>query len=204
METMTPDPVAAATAVERLSKFKGPDLHDLCDAAEAAILDGGGFGWLAPPPRQTMEAYWKGVLLVPERDLFVARLDGTIGGSAQLIRPQRNNEAQAFVGSLTTFFIAPWARGHGLARRMVELVEQAARKADLKILNLDVRETQERAIQVYDQLGFRRWGTHPHYAFVKERWIAGHYYCKDLVNGAVAEVGPSGSDSCKAPTGKDE
>jgi RimJ/RimL family protein N-acetyltransferase len=204
MATMTPEPVAPATAVERLSKFKGPDLHDLCDAAEAAILDGGGFGWLAPPTRQTMETYWKGVLLVPERDLFVARLDGTIGGSAQLIRPQRNNEAQAFTGSLTTFFIAPWARGHGLARRMVELVERAAREADLKVLNLDVRETQERATQIYDQLGYRRWGTHPKYAFVNDRWITGYYYYKDLVSDTTAKDAPTGSEPGEAPTGKDE
>lgn len=182
---MTPDPAAPATSVERLTEFAGPDLHDLCDAAEAAIKDGGGFGWLAPPPREIMEAYWKGVLLVPERDLFVARLDGTIGGSAQLIRPQRNNEAQAFNGSLTTFFIAPWARGHGLAPKIVEMVEQAARDAGLRVLNLDVRETQRRAIQVYDHLGYQRWGTHPHYAFVHGRWVTGYYYYKDLVgNGA--------------------
>ncbi|MDH3596140.1 MAG: GNAT family N-acetyltransferase, partial [Rhodospirillales bacterium] len=63
------------TAVEQLTEFSAGDLHDLCDAAEAAILDGGGFGWLKPPPRHVMETYWKGVLLVPERELHVARVD---------------------------------------------------------------------------------------------------------------------------------
>ena len=76
-----PDKAQPSVGVERLEQFQGPDLHDLCDATEAAILDGGGFGWLAPPPFEIMESYWKGVLLVPERDLFVARLDGTIAGS---------------------------------------------------------------------------------------------------------------------------
>ena len=42
-----------ATQVERLTEFNGADLHDLCDAAEAAIVDGGGFGWLTPPTRMT-------------------------------------------------------------------------------------------------------------------------------------------------------
>ena len=102
--------------VERLTAFGTSDLHDLCDAADAAILDGGGFGWLAPPPRHLMETYWKGVLLVPERQLHVARLDGTIAGSAQLQRTPKNNEAQALVGQVTTVFLAPWARGYGLAR----------------------------------------------------------------------------------------
>ena len=106
------------TAVEQLTEFSAGDLHDLCDAAEAAILHGGGFGWLKPPPRHVMETYWKGVLLVPERELHVARVDGTIAGSAQLQRPPKNNEAQALTGQLTTFFLAPWARGHGLAQRL--------------------------------------------------------------------------------------
>jgi len=75
---------------------------------------------------------------VPERELFVARLDQTICGSAQLQRAPRNNEAQALSGNLTTSFMAPWARGHGLARMLVLAVEAAARAADLRVLNLDV------------------------------------------------------------------
>src|SRR3546814_1897933 len=109
--SMTANDPAATISMERLTGFYGPDLHDLCDAAEAAIVQGGGFGWLTPPQRQTMEAYWQGVLLVPERELFVGRLDGTIAGSAQLMRPPRTNEAQHLTGQPTTFFVAPWARG---------------------------------------------------------------------------------------------
>lgn len=174
---------APKTAVERVTEFHGPDLHDLCDAAEAAILDGGGFGWLTPPLRHVMEAYWKGVLLVPERQLLVARLDGTIAGSGQLWLPTRNNEAGAHNGLLTTFFLAPWTRGHGLARDLLLAVEATARDAGLRVLNLDVRETQDRAIQLYDQLGYRCWGTNPHYAWIDGRWVAGHYYSKDLGGG---------------------
>ena len=73
--------------VELIHSLKSSDLNDLCDAAEAAIIDGGGFGWLAPPPRDVLEAYWKGVLLIPERDLLVGRLDGVIAGSCQVLRP---------------------------------------------------------------------------------------------------------------------
>jgi ribosomal protein S18 acetylase RimI-like enzyme len=168
------------TAVERLEKFAGTDLHDLCDAAEAAIKGGGGFGWLSVPPRHIMEAYWRGVLLVPERQVFVARLDGTICGAAQLARPPRNNEAQSFAAQLSGNFIAPWARGHGLARHIVLVVEDAARAAGYTILNLDVRDTQTAAIQLYEGLGYIRWGTHPAYARVDGREIPGHYYFKRL------------------------
>ena len=78
--------------VELMHNLKSADLNDLCDAAEAAIIDGGGFGWLAPPPRDVLESYWSGVLLIPERDLLVGRLDGVIAGSCQVLRPARNNE----------------------------------------------------------------------------------------------------------------
>ena len=175
------------TSVERLESFSGTDLEDLCDAAEAAIEAGGGFGWLAAPPRHVMEAYWRGVLLVPERRLFVARLDRTICGSAQLARPPRNNEAQSFAAQLTSNFIAPWARGHGLAKRIVVAVEDAALEAGFAILNLDVRATQEAAIQLYESLGYRHWGTHPEYARVGGKVIPGYFYYKRLVEDQAAE-----------------
>ena len=177
----TPAQPPASVSIERIDeKFRPADLHDLCDAADAAIRDGGGFGWVVAPPRDVMERFWRGVLIVPDRILFIARLDGVIAGSAQLIRPPRNNEAQAHAGQLTTAFVAPWARGHGLARRLTLAVQQEARSLGFRILNLDVRETQEAALAMYESLGFRRWGTHPYYACVDGQMLAGHYYTKDL------------------------
>ncbi|QCO15141.1 GNAT family N-acetyltransferase [Azospirillum brasilense] len=170
----------ADVTVERIDTLKTGDLHDLCDAADDAVKAGGGFGWVAPPAREIMERYWKGVLVVPERILFVGRLDGVIAGSAQLVKPARNNEAQAHAATLTTSFVAPWARGHGLARRLTVAVEEEARASGFRVLNLDVRETQTAAIALYEDLGFKRWGTHPFYALVDGKRLAGHFYVKDL------------------------
>jgi ribosomal protein S18 acetylase RimI-like enzyme len=167
-------------AVERLTQYSGTDLDDLCDATESAITEGGGFGWLKPPPRQVLENYWKGVLLVPERRLVVGRLDGIVAGSAQLSRVPRNNEAQAFAGTLTSAFVAPWARGHGLGRGIVVEIERLARELGLAVLNLDLRDTQKAAIGLYESLGYRRWGSHPVYARVEGRIVPGHYYYKLL------------------------
>ncbi len=171
---------AAKKMVGSMTAFVGTDLADLCDAAEAAVADGGGFGWLKAPPRYVMETYWKGVLLVPERSLFIARLDGTICGSAQLVRPPRNNEAQALAAQLTSSFIAPWARGRGLGRLLVERVERAASEAGFEVLNLDVRATQTVAIDLFQSLGYEHWGTHPHYARVDGEVVQGHFYMKRL------------------------
>lgn len=172
--------LTAQTSVELLTRFRSGDLHDLCDAADAAIADGGGFGWVTIPDRDIMERYWKGVLVVPERELFVCRIDGVIAGSAQLVKPPRNNEAQAHAAWLTTSFVAPWARGHGLARRLTLAVEAQARGVGYRILNLDVRETQHAAIALYESLGYVRWGTHPCYAIVQGKTIVGRYFYKDL------------------------
>jgi len=166
--------------VERLAQYSGTDLDDLCEATENAIVEGGGFGWLKPPPRQVLENYWKGVLLVPERRLVVGRLDGIIAGSAQLTRAPRNNEAQAFAGTLAHLFVAPWARGRGLGRGIVLEIERLARELGLAVLNLDLRDTQKAAIRLYESLGYRHWGTHPVYARVDNRIVPGHYYYKLL------------------------
>jgi ribosomal protein S18 acetylase RimI-like enzyme len=172
-----------ALLVERAAELNDEDMAALCEAADAAIIDGGGFGWVSPPGRQSLERYFRGLLLVPERELFIARLDGTVVGSAQLVRPPRNNEAQAFAATLMHSFIAPYARGHGLARILTRRVEEGARALGYHVLNLDVRETQQAAIHMYESLGYARWGMHPHYARVRGRTIRGLYFYKLLQPG---------------------
>ena len=171
---------AGRVAVERLIQYAGTDLDDLCEATERAILEGGGFGWLKAPPRQMLENYWKGVLLIPERRLVVGRLDGVVAGSVQLSRAPRNNEAQAFAGTISALFVAPWARGRGIGRGILSEIERLARELGLAVINLDLRETQGAAIGLYESLGYQRWGVHPCYAQVDGRVVPGHYYYKRI------------------------
>ena len=166
--------------VEHVQELDDADLAALCEATDAAIIDGGGFGWINPPGRRALESYYRGILLVPERELHVVRLDGEVVGSAHLVKPPRNNEAQAFAAHLMHSFVAPYARGHGLARMLTEGVEARARELGYHVLNLDVRETQTAAIHMYESLGFERWGTHPNYAMVRGKVVRGFYYCKRL------------------------
>ena len=171
---------AGRVTVERLTQCSGTDLDDLCEATESAIVEGGGFGWLKVPARQVLENYWKGVLLVPERRVVVGRLDGVIAGSVQLTRAPRNNEAQAFAGTVAAAFVAPWARGRGIGRGVVLEIEALARELGLLVLNLDLRSTQRAAIRLYENLGWQRWGTHPCYAQVDGNIVPGHYYYKRI------------------------
>ena len=170
----------AVLGVDVVTRFESGDLNDICDAAEDAIVAGGGFGWLRAPERPVLESYWKGILVVPERILIVARIDGVICGSAQLVRPSPGNEAQAFAVQLQHAFIAPWARGHGLARLLMDKAEVLARTEGFDVITLDVRETQERAIRLYEALDYVRWGRNPFYARVDGKPVAGLYYWKDL------------------------
>lgn len=171
-------PIEPVPSVEHITSLSLPDLNDLCDATDAAIQSGGGFGWVKLPSREIMERYWQGVVLMPARCLFVARLDGVICGTCQLLKPPVNNEAQSFALQLTTNFVAPWARGHGLAKRLLIQAEQYARNEGFAVINLDVRETMETAIKLYESMGYTRIGTHPYYAKVDDKILQGHYYTK--------------------------
>jgi ribosomal protein S18 acetylase RimI-like enzyme len=168
------------TSVETVSVLENGDLHELCDATEAAIEDGGGFGWLKPPSRKVLEDYWRGVMLIPERVLIVGRVDGVVSSSCQIVRPPKNNEAQSFACQLTTFFVAPWARGFGLAPLMLEEAEAFSRTEGYQMINLDVRSTQESAIRRYEGAGFVHFGTNPKYALVDGKYVSGYFYYKEI------------------------
>ena len=166
--------------VEKLTEFRGADLSDLCQATEDAIRDGIGFNWVSPPGRETLESYWKGVLLVPERILFGGRLDNVLVGSVQLVKPPRSKETSAFAAYIEAHFVAPWARGHGLAKALLEAAEREASKLGFSTLKLDVRATQSRALSIYADCHYREWGVLPNYEFVNGSMVPGHFFYKSL------------------------
>ncbi len=175
-------------SVERIETLSAADLNDLCDATDAAIQGGGGFGWVNLPSREILERYWQGVMAMPARILFVARLDGVICGTCQLWKPPLNNEAQAHMVTLTTNFIAPWARGHGLAPMLVQEAEKVAVEEGFAVINLDVRETMARAIEVYEDLGFVKFGVHPYAVRLPGEVVKSFYYYKLIDPKAVEQT----------------
>jgi ribosomal protein S18 acetylase RimI-like enzyme len=166
--------------VERMTEFRHADLTELVQATEDAIKEGIGFNWVLPPGKDILETYWKGVLVVPERVLFVGRLDGTLAGSIQLLKPGPSKETSSFSASMEAHFVAPWARGHGLAKMLLEAAEREARAQGFSIVKLSVRETQDRAIRIYEEHGYIKWGDLPYYEFVNAQMIGGRFYYKNL------------------------
>lgn len=170
------DPTIGVELVE--DQLSENDLNDLCDATDAAIDGGGGFGWVDLPSRDILESYWKGVITAPTRQLFIARLDGTICGTTQLVLPPKNNVAQGHIIQLTTNFVAPWARGYGLAKMLLEEVEKKSFRDGYAIINLDVRETMDRAISLYEAMGYEQFGLHPYSVRSKGKTVKSRYYYK--------------------------
>ena len=172
--------------VEKLDGFKSSDLEDLCTATEKTLDDDAtsfsiGFNWLKSPTIDRLESYWNGLVLVPERQIFVGRVDGTVASAAQLVKPAPSNQAQCFACSLREHFVAPWARGHGLARKLLNAVEDEAAKLNFKVLKLEVRSTQDAAISLYETNGYKKWGELDKYEMVGGKYVAGYFYYKDLV-----------------------
>ena len=169
-----------AIKIESITEFKPADLHDLCQATQDAVREGIGFNWIIPPSSDVLESYWKGVLMVPERALFVGRLDGTLAASVQLVKPPPNKQLTKFSCQIMNHFVAPLARGHGLAKALLMAAEEEAKHVGFSVITLHVRETQEAAIKLYEEAGYIRWGILPYYENVNDTMIAGHHFYKNL------------------------
>lgn len=169
-----------SVTTEKVTAFTVADLDDLSKGTEDAIRDGIGFGWMVPPAREVIESYWKGVLLVPHRTLFVGRLDGVVAASVQLVRPSKSKETSAFACDIEAHFVAPWARGHGLAKALLEMAEREASKEGFSVIRISVRETQTRAMTLYREHGYVEWGRLPFYEYVNASLVAGHFFYKKL------------------------
>jgi ribosomal protein S18 acetylase RimI-like enzyme len=170
----------ASISVEHITAFSAADLDDICRATQDAIADGIGFNWVSAPSRDVLESYWKGALLVPQRMVFGCRLDGSLAGSIQLIRPGKHKETSAFACKVESHFVAPWARGHGLAKKLLEAAERQAAKEGFTVMRLSVRASQERARQIYQEAGYIEWGVLPLYEYVNASMVAGHHFYKQL------------------------
>ena len=167
--------------VKKTNSFKKGELEELTSATIDAIEEGIGFGWIKRPPKNKVRNYWKGVLLVPNRWLFLGRYKGLIAGSLQVVTFSSSNEASMFRVFIDTHFVATWARGYGLAKLLLEVAQQECKKKNYTHVILDVRESQKRAINLYEQLGFKLWGKLPVYhKLANGSMVSGNYYYKEL------------------------
>jgi len=179
-KNVTEKPASPRLETLMLDNLDAGNLLQLCEATRESIAAGEGFSWLSIPEEKTLENYWKGVILMRERTLFIARMDGQIAGSAQLKRPPASNEAGAFRGEIVNFFIAPWARGYGLAKSLIKRIEDYAIADGCRSLEISVRSDQMAAIAVCEWLGMEKFGEKKRFAYIDNVFLPGYFYAKDL------------------------
>ena len=167
-------------SVENLKLLNDVDLADLCNITEQAISAGGGFGWLRVPRREILDNYWKQIIGEKLNNLIVGRLNGVIAGTLQLSFEAPNIESRKNIAQIKRHFVAPWARGYGLAKSMIDFSEQIAKEENIKSIQLSVRETQEAAVQLFTNKNYLRWGENPYYAFINGSFVKGIYFYKNL------------------------
>jgi putative acetyltransferase len=96
-------------------------------------------------------------LLVPEISFFVAEAEGAVLGTIALAR-------KPGYGEVKSMFVAPAARGRGVARALLDHVEGVARQMGLPLLRLETGNLLTAAIALYEAQGFRRCGVFGDYA----------------------------------------
>jgi len=167
-------------SVETIAKLSEVDLADLCNITEQAINAGGGFGWLRVPTREILNDYWKKIIDDNFSNLIVGRLNGVIAGTLQLSYEAPNIESRKNIAQIKRQFVAPWARGYGLAKSMIDFSETKAKENNIKSIQLAVRETQDAAIQLFSGKDYKVWGENPYYAFINGSFVKGIYFFKNL------------------------
>jgi GNAT superfamily N-acetyltransferase len=89
--------------------------------------------------------------VVPPTGIFlVARLDGEPAGCGALRRLDDG------VTEVKRMYVEPWARGHGVARRLLAGLEQAALRLGYAAIRLETDIRQPEAIGLYESSGYRR------------------------------------------------
>lgn len=159
-------------------------MYELCDATLETIKhkDGFNIGFSRKYSYDIdqIEKYFNGVLVMPERTLFVAYYNGVVAGSIQLLKQHSSYETMAFCCSFDNHFVVPWARGHGIARKLLEFAESEAKNLGFSMIKVSVRSNRIAAIKLYESYGFIKWGHLNRYEFVDGKYIGGMFYYKDL------------------------
>lgn len=145
------------------------------DEAKTAILPlseiladcvngGASVGFMAPCEAQGFVPYWNRVaneVDAGDTTLIVAEHQGEIVGTVQLGLSQMPNQPHR--ADLKKLLIHSTARGLGLARKLMEAIEEEARKHRKTLICLDTA-TGSPAEAIYSHLGWERVGVIPNYA----------------------------------------
>jgi ribosomal protein S18 acetylase RimI-like enzyme len=138
----------------------------------AVTLQRGAVGWTGVPSGPSIAA-WLDEILVAVRAgqarFAVVLLAGRIEALGRWERYRK--ETVALNADVQQVMVHPRARGHGLARVLVDALVADAREHGVEVLTLDVRGNNHAAMALYESCGFRVSGRLPDFVAVgNERW----------------------------------
>lgn len=139
-------------------------VDDLAGVLHACVLDGASVGFVLPFQIEDAIAFWHGLTpAVREgaRRLLVARLDGRVVGTVQLVLAMPANGRHR--ADIVKLLVHPSARRRGIARALMLRAEALARAEQRSLLILDTR-LGDSAEPLYRALGFALTGVVPAYA----------------------------------------
>jgi ribosomal protein S18 acetylase RimI-like enzyme len=131
----------------------------------ACVEQGASIGFILPLSDVVNRRFWTeavaSALAQGTRLLFAARQDGRVIGSVQLVLDTPANQPHR--AEVVKLLVHPDHRRQGLARRLMEAVEAAARAEGRELLTLDTR-SDDHAEPLYLSLGYQVVGRIPGYA----------------------------------------
>jgi ribosomal protein S18 acetylase RimI-like enzyme len=137
---------------------------ELAEVLHACVQDGASVGFVHPFARTEALSFWQelaGTVASGERLVLVARMEGRIAGTAQLILAQQPNGRHR--AEVSKVLVHPEWRRRGIAQALMRAVEDEARRRGRSLLVLDTK-TGSAAQALYAGLGWQRVGEIPNYA----------------------------------------
>lgn len=106
-----------------------------------------------------------------------AYVKNVLAGVVSFVRDGEDREKLQHKGLISTMYVSPEYRGHGIAKKLLEdVIKRAMTVPGIEQINLIVVSDNSKAKLLYEKFGFKRFGTEPN----SIKW-EGKYYSEDLM-----------------------
>jgi len=145
------------------------------------VAGGAALGWVEPPSAVEVEGLLREVVDASATGdaCLVAAIDshGLVGLGYWRRYSRPTHSPHVDVEKLA---VAASAQGHHLGRRIMTELLKAAREAHVEVVTLDLRADNDRAVALYESLGFERYGMLPRFVAVGSDRYDKYFYALDL------------------------
>jgi GNAT superfamily N-acetyltransferase len=146
--------------VREIESLTPDQAERLAEILIAVTADGASVGYLPPLDLDEARAYWSSVVR-PGNILLIAERDGRIVGTAQLeLATKINGRHRAEVNKV---LVDPACQRQGIGRRLMDALDEVARREGRTLLHLDTREG-DGSNDLYLRAGYTEAGRIPQWA----------------------------------------